>query len=132
MRSKLFLGAALAGLIAAPALAQTAAAPPATPPAATASPPTSEAPATGTAADTSATAAALAVGLPVKDNTGAVVGEITQLKPEAGGKQTATIKMGAETFAVDIASLAVASDGATINASQAELKTMIKASKPHK
>jgi hypothetical protein len=120
MRSKLILGAALAGLIAAPALAQTATAPPAAPPA----------PATGTAADTSA--AALAVGLPVKDNTGAVVGEITQLKPEAGGKQTATIKMGAETFAVDTASLAVASDGATINASQAELKTMIKASKPHK
>lgn len=126
MRSKLFLGAAIAGLIAAPALAQTAAAPPASPPAATA------APATGTAADTSATAAALAVGLPVKDNTGAVVGEITQLKPEAGGKQTATIKMGAETFAVDTASLAVASDGATINASQAELNAMIKASKPHK
>lgn len=128
MRSKLILGAALAGLIAAPALAQTAAMPP---PAATA-PATSEPSATGTATDTSTTVAALAVGLPVKDNTGAVVGEITQLKPEAGGKQTATIKMGAETFAVDTASLAVANDGATINASQAELKNMIKASKPHK
>lgn len=80
---------------------------------------------TGAAADTSATTAALAVGLAVKDNTGATIGAITSLKPEAGGKQTATIKMGTDTFAVGSASLAVQGDAAVINASQAELKTML-------
>ncbi len=132
MRSTYLLGAALAALISAPAMAQTSGSTaPAAAPAATTSPSTGATTAgpmtsqTGAAADTSATAAALAVGLAVKDNTGATIGSITSLKPEASGKQTATIKMGADTFAVDSASLAVQGDAAVINASQAELKAML-------
>ena len=136
MRSTYILGAALAALIAAPAMAQTAGSAPTgtakTPPVPSTSPATGSAPMTGAmgsqtgvAADTSATAAALAVGLAVKDNTGVSIGTITSLKPEAGGKQTATIKMGADTFAVDSASLAVQGDAAVVNASQAELKAML-------
>lgn len=136
MRSTYILGATLAALIGAPAMAQTAGSAPTgtakTPPVPSTSPATGSAPMTGAmgsqtgvAADTSATTAALAVGLAVKDNTGASIGTITSLKPEAGGKQTATIKMGADTFAVDSASLVVQGDAAVVNASQAELKAML-------
>lgn len=134
MRSILITGAAALALTTAlPAFAQTmgAAGPKtATPPADTApaTPPAS----TGAATDTSATAAALAVGLSVKDNTGATIGQITQLKPDASGKQVATIKMGSDTFAVDGANLAVQDGAATINATQAELQGMIKKSAPPK
>jgi uncharacterized Zn-binding protein involved in type VI secretion len=68
----------------------------------------------------------------VKDNTGATIGQITQLKPDASGKQVATIKMGSDTFAVDGANLAVQDGAATINATQAELQGMIKKSAPPK
>lgn len=113
---------------AAPAGTTTSAAPPASDPA---SPPASTA-SSGTAADTSATASALAVGLSVKDNTGATIGQVTQLKPDASGKQVATIKMGSDTFAVDAANLAVQDGSAVINATQAELQGMIKKSAPPK
>lgn len=158
MRSTYMLGAALAALIAAPAMAQTSGSSHTgashtdgakTPPASSSSstPMTSGGASTstagsmsgsmgssasgamgsqtGAAADTSATASALAVGLSVKDNTGATIGSITSLKPDAAGKQTATIKMGEDTFAVDTASLAVQGDAAVINATQAELKGML-------
>jgi len=148
MRNILISGAAAIALAAAlPAAAQTTgaatttktpAAPPAAdatmPPATTGSAATTAAPTApaGTAADTSASAATLAVGLSVKDNTGATIGQVTQLKPDASGKNVATIKMGADTFAVDAANLAVQDGAAVINATQAELQTMIKASKPQK
>jgi hypothetical protein len=61
----------------------------------------------------------------VKDSTGATIGKVTEVKTGADGKKTATIKMGADTFAVDTSSLAVASGAATVNASQAEIKTML-------
>ncbi len=129
MRSTYLLGAALAALIAAPAMAQTAGSAPTgaatAPPASSSSMTGAMSSQTGMAADTSATTAALAVGLAVKDNTGVSIGTITSLKPEAGGKQTATIKMGADTFAVDTASLVVQGDAAVVNASQAELKAML-------
>ena len=119
MRSYLILGAtALALCVALPAAAQTTAASGAMP---------SSQPATGTAADTSAT---IAAGLAVKDNTGATIGEITQVKPDASGKQTATIKMGAESFAVDASALVVQNGAAVINSTQAELQGMIKKSNP--
>ena len=146
MRSILTFGAtALALTIALPAAAQTAgampkspASPPASsstaaPPADTAGPPSTGASASsGTATDASATAATLAVGLTVKDNTGAAIGQITQLKPDASGKQVATIKMGSDTFAVDGANLAVQDGAAVINATQTELQGMIKKSAPPK
>ena len=62
----------------------------------------------------------------VKDNTGATIGKVTEIKTGADGKKTATIKMGADTFAVDTSSLAVASGAATVNASQDEIKKMLK------
>lgn len=81
--------------------------------------------ATGASAQASApAAAALAVGLPVKDKTGAVIGEITELKPDADG-QTATVKMGEQTFAIGSKSFVVQNGAAVINATQAELKAMI-------
>jgi hypothetical protein len=108
MRSFLTLGAAaLALAVAAPALAQTA---PAAPPAEAAAP---------------AAAAPVAAGQPVKDSTGAVIGSVAEVKPDAAGKSMATIKMGDKTFAVDVANLAVR-DGATlINASKAEIEGML-------
>ena len=108
MRSILTLGAAaLALAVAAPALAQTAA--PAQDPAASAAP----------------AAAPVAAGQPVKDNTGAVIGSVAEVKPDAAGKSMATIKMDDKTFAVDVKNLAV-QDGATvINATKAEIEGML-------
>uniref|UniRef100_B0T7U1 PRC-barrel domain-containing protein n=1 Tax=Caulobacter sp. (strain K31) TaxID=366602 RepID=B0T7U1_CAUSK len=113
MRSFLTLGAATIALaIAAPALAQTTA--PAAP---------TQAPAAPAPAPTAA--APVAAGQPVKDNSGAVIGSVAEVKPDAAGKSMATIKMDDKTFAVDVANLAVR-DGATlINASKAEIEGML-------
>lgn len=129
-----FGAAALALAIALPAAAQTTGAPPAStdtaaPPAATEPPPTdsSAPPSTGASTGTATSASAtVAVGQPVKDKTGATIGSVTEVKPDASGKQVATIKMGADTFAVDTSSLAVDNGAATINATQAEIKGMMK------
>ena len=117
MRSFLTLGAATIALaFAAPALAQTTApAAPAQDPAAAAA--TTPAPA--------AAAAPVTAGQPVKDNTGATIGTVAEVKPDASGKTMAAIKMDDKTFAVDVANLAVR-DGATlINASKAEIEGML-------
>lgn len=107
-----FGAAAFALALAAPALAQTTApAAPAQDPAAAAAPATATAP--------------VAAGQPVKDNSGAVIGSIAEVKPDATGKTMATIKMDDKTFAVDVAMLAVR-DGATlINASKSEIEGML-------
>ena len=111
MRSILTYGAAaLALALAAPAFAQDAASEPGAPP----------------AKDASATAATLAVGATVKDKTGASIGTVTEVKPDAAGQQVATIKMGADTFAVETSKLAIADGSATINATAAELQAMLK------
>jgi hypothetical protein len=121
MRSFLTLGAATIALaFAAPALAQTAPDP-------TTAPAGSAAPAQDPAAAAPATAAAapVAAGQPVKDNTGATIGTVAEVKPDATGKTMASIKMDDKTFAVDVANLAVR-DGATlINASKAEIEGML-------
>jgi hypothetical protein len=57
----------------------------------------------------------------VKDNTGALIGEVADVK--AG---VATIKMGADTFTVDTAKLGVANGAATINATAADIRGMLK------
>ena len=107
MRFLTFAAAALILAVATPSLAQTAA--PAQDPAASAAP----------------AAAPVTAGQPVKDNTGAVIGAIAEVKPDATGKSMATIKMDDKTFAVDVANLAVR-DGATlINASKAEIEGML-------
>lgn len=143
MRSILTFGAAALTLAfaSAPALAQTPAPAAESPPSPDMSAPSTGAsatPSTGSSAtpsagarsaagsDASATAAALVVGTTVKDNTGVSIGQITEIKPDASGKQVATIKMGPDTFAVETDKLAVQDGSATINATQAELKTMLK------
>ncbi|MDB5495784.1 MAG: hypothetical protein JWP86_3121 [Phenylobacterium sp.] len=120
------LGAALI-LIPAAAAAQPAGTPntmPSAPPAAATSPPASTDPTVG--ATTGATAGAtVTAGLPVKDKTGLSIGQVTQVKADASGKQVATIRMGADSFAVDTAALAVDNGAATINATQAEIRAML-------
>ena len=61
----------------------------------------------------------------VKDKTGATIGSVSDVKTDAG-KTTATIRMGADVFAVETNRLAVADGAATINATQAEIKGMLK------
>jgi hypothetical protein len=125
--TKTFAFAALAATLsfAAPALAQAPAAgtpaPSKAAPTATSEP---AAPATGTSSDTAATASASAsvtTGMSVKDNTGALIGEVSDVK--AG---VATIKMGTDTFTVDTAKLGVANGAATINATEADIRGMLK------
>jgi hypothetical protein len=85
---------------------------------------------TGAAAGAAAPSGSLTVGLPVKDKTGAVIGEITDLKPAPGGQQ-ATVKMGDQSFAIGAQSFVVMNGAAVINATQDQLKAMIaNASKP--
>ena len=118
MRSTMMLAVAAATLATAlPAFAQSGQA------ASSAQSPSMSAPA-------SATAATLSVGQPVKDKTGVVIGQIAELKPGAGG-QTATVKMGDQSFAIGAESFVVQNGAAVINATQAELKQMIaSAAKP--
>jgi hypothetical protein len=120
MRSILTFGAAALALAitSAPAMAQSAA----QSDEATEAAPAASSP---SGADASATAATLAVGATVKDKTGASIGQVTAVKPDPGGKQVATIKMGTDTFAVETDKLAIADGSATINATQAELKAML-------
>lgn len=120
MRFTLAMGAAALALSAAlPALAQSAE-------------PAGAATGSSTATSASAPAAtSLSVGQPVKDKTGAVIGSIAELKPGAGGSQTATVKMGEQSFAIGSESFVVQNGAAVINATQAELKQMIaNAAKP--
>jgi hypothetical protein len=84
----------------------------------------------GPAAETRATAgapaaAALSVGEPVKDNTGATIGAIASLNTSANGQQMAVIKMGNDTFQVPGDRLGVANGAATINLSQSQIAGMI-------
>ncbi|HZZ87080.1 MAG TPA: hypothetical protein VFE13_01995 [Caulobacteraceae bacterium] len=87
---------------------------------------------TGSPSDTSATArsgaaapAALTVGEPVKDNTGATIGAISSVSTGANGQQMAVIKMGSDTFQVSSDKLGVADGAATINLSQAQISGML-------
>jgi hypothetical protein len=134
MRSALFVAAAIAMAMSGQALAaaqpsagaSNAPGPQTAAPPDTASPPSTS----GSTADTSATAgapaaAALSVGEPVKDNTGATIGAISSISTSANGQQMAVIKMGNDTFQVPGDRLGVASGSATINLSQAQITGMI-------
>ncbi|WP_309088176.1 hypothetical protein [Phenylobacterium sp.] len=143
MRQLLSAAAAIAALgLAAPAFAQTTSgstAPPAgasTDARAGATTGATTGAAAGTSAGASTDAAApsaasaganasVTAGMTVKDKTGASIGQVSDVKSE-GGKTMATIKMGAETFAVDASNLGVADGAATINATQAEIQSMLK------
>jgi hypothetical protein len=100
----------------APAAAQT-------PKPGTVNPPAAD---TGSTANTTATAGGLAVGLSVKDSTGATVGKLTSLKTDATGKRMATISMGGDTVSVDADKLRAKDGAATVSLTQAQLKAMAK------
>lgn len=122
MRFLPILGAAAVALsVPAIAAAQYSSQYPSGAPSTGAPPATSPPPAAGAAA----MSGAVTPGLPVKDKTGANIGQVTDVKADASGKQVATIRMGADTFAVDTSALAVDNGAATINATQAELKAML-------
>lgn len=123
MRTTMTFAVAAAALaVAMPAMAQSAGSAAAQPAAGAPAAAASGAAASSTAP--AAAAATLSVGLPVKDKTGAVIGEISDLKPGASG-QTATVKMGEQVFAIGAESFVVQGGAAVINATQAELKAMI-------
>jgi len=133
-----FAAAAALALAAAPVMAQqpssTTAQPPessATPPAdpgAAPAPPSTTAPPSGStpSASDSGADASVTAGMSVVDNTGLTIGQVTEVKRGADGKETATIKMGSDTFAVETSNLAVKGQTAAVNATQAEIKQMLK------
>jgi hypothetical protein len=88
-----------------------------------------QAAATGAAANTNATAAAptapVTAGLTVKDNTGAEIGQVSDVKADASGKSMATIKMGTKSFQVPAANLAVDNGAATINLTKAQIDAQL-------
>ena len=134
--------ALIAAFAAAPAFAQTTAAPAAatSPAPASSSPSPSAAPmtpsasaaptaggtagasaSTGSAADTNAVA--LSTGLTVKDNTGAAIGQITDMTADTSGAGSlVTIAMGADKFRVPSDKLAVQNGAAMINLTQAQIQ----------
>jgi len=133
--------ALIAAFAAAPAFAQTTAAPAAatSPAPASSSPSPSAAPmtpsasaaptaggtagasaSTGSAADTNAVA--LSTGLTVKDNTGAAIGQITDIAADKSGTQLATIKMGSDSFRLPTDRLAVQNGSAVVNLTQAQIE----------
>jgi hypothetical protein len=63
----------------------------------------------------------------VKDNTGATIGQITDLKADPSGQQTAVIKMGSQSFQVAAANLGNSSGAAVINLTQTQINDMLKA-----
>jgi hypothetical protein len=99
----------------APALAQGSGSTAVNPPAATGSP-----------ANTTAMAGDLKTGLSVKDSTGASVGTLTSLKTDASGKRWATIRIGADDVSVEADKLTAKDGAATVNMTQAQLKSMAK------
>jgi len=127
MRQVLSAAAVVAALgLAAPAFAQATAGEAAPPAGASAD---AKAGASAEAAAPSAAQAganaSVTAGMTVKDKTGASIGQVADVKTD-GGKTMATIKMGADTFAVDATNLGVADGSATINATQAEIQSMLK------
>jgi hypothetical protein len=103
--------------------ASTMPAQPTTPPAA--AQPTAPGAPGAPSATPAAPAAAVVTGMTVKDNTGAAIGQISELKPDASGAQMATIKMGTDTFTVAAAALGVQNGAAVINLTQAQLQAQI-------
>jgi hypothetical protein len=82
--------------------------------------------ATGSTTNTTATAGGLKVGLSVKDSAGASVGTLTALETDASGKRWATIRTGADDVSVEADKLMAKDGAATVNMTQAQLKSMAK------
>jgi hypothetical protein len=82
--------------------------------------------ATGAQANTNATMTSLAMGMTVKDNTGAAIGKITKLGADSSGASVATITMANGAFQAPATALAVQDGAATINLTKAEIDAQIK------
>jgi len=84
---------------------------------------------TGAAADASASATATAssvtAGEPVKDNTGAVIGQIASVDTDASGQKLAVIKMGADQFRIETSKLGPADGAVTVNLTQAQITAQL-------
>jgi hypothetical protein len=104
--------------------AEAPAAPSTSNPASSTSPDSAAAP-SAPASGASAAAAAFTVGEPVKDNTGATIGQISDLKNDASGQQTAVITMGSQSFQVAANRLGASNGAATINLTQAQISAML-------
>jgi len=76
-------------------------------------------------ANASATTGGFQVGEPVKDNTGATIGQIAALTPGSGGQTMAVIKMGSDSFQVATDRLGSSNGAATINLTQAQIASMV-------
>jgi hypothetical protein len=85
--------------------------------------------ASSSSAPAASASAPVTTGLPVKDKNGTTIGSVADVKTDPSGKKVATIKMGADSFAVDTSALAVDNGAAVINATQAEIKNMMPKSK---
>jgi hypothetical protein len=55
--------------------------------------------------DASATRGSFAIGLPVRDPTGLVIGRITRLTTDASGHSVAMVRQGADTLSIPVARL---------------------------
>jgi hypothetical protein len=104
--------------------APTAASPPAA--SSESAPPAGSSAATGAQANTNATTTSLAMGMTVKDNTGAAIGKITKLGADSSGASVATITMANGAFQAPGAALAVQDGAATINLTKAQIDAQIK------
>jgi len=127
MRHLAYGALAISLAFAAPAMAQRSPMP-ATPEPTQSMPATEAAPSTAeTATDARSAGADVAVtsGMPVRDNTGAIIGSVSGVQPGANGDQQATIKMGARSFTVDTNRLMVSGGAATINASESQIDRML-------
>lgn len=131
MKTKLFAACALAGLIAAPALAQVN---PATPSSSTMAPPastdqtapsaTTPAPPaadTGKATNTAATATDLKVGATVADSAGADVGTIAKVAKGKDGDTMVTLKAGGKSKTIPASSLSLAGGSLVSSQTKADI-----------
>jgi hypothetical protein len=79
----------------------------------------------GPAASSDNAGTRLAPGLPVKDKTGATIGSVEDVNTDSQGNQIASIRMGADQFAVDASALAVDNGAAVINATRDEIEAKL-------
>ena len=118
LKQMLSVTAFCAAVAAGPAFAQDAA------PAADHSAHAAQAPAASTAPAAPA-AGGVTVGLPVKDMTGAVIGQVSEVTAGPSGQQVAVIKMGADVFTVETAKLQVKEGAAHVYATEAQIRQLM-------
>jgi hypothetical protein len=76
-------------------------------------------------AGSAASNASVTAGMTVKDSTGASIGSVVDVQPDASGKDVATIAMGDQKFSVETSKLAVQNGSAMINATRSQIQQML-------